>query len=88
MELPLAAVDPDPLKVTARGATPPFVEADKTAVGGVVLIGAVTVTTVVATLVWLEALLTVSLAVCDPAVVYVCEGVAPVPVEPSPKSHW
>ena len=62
MELPLAAVDPDPLKVTARGATPPVVEAEKTAVGGVVLIGAVTVTTVVATLVWLEALLTMVIA--------------------------
>ena len=88
MVLPLAAVDPDPLKVTAKGATPPVVEAEKTAVGGVVLMGAVTVITVVATLVWLEALLTVNLAVCDPAIVYVCEGVAPVPVDPSPKSHW
>ena len=51
MVLPLAALEPELLKVTARGAGPAATEEEMIAVGGEVLTGAVTVITRVATLV-------------------------------------
>ena len=51
MVLPLAAVEPDPLKVTANGSEPAAVEEETTAVGGIRTIGAVTVVVLEAVLV-------------------------------------
>ena len=72
MDVPVAAVDPEPLKLTDSGATPAAVEEEMTAVGGAggtIMAGAVGVTVVDAILVWPVVSVTVSLAIYEPAVV-------------------
>ena len=85
MVLPLAALEPEPSKVTVNGAGPAAVEVATTAVGGVRTTGAVTVIAVEAELANPLLSVTVSVVVKVPAVVYEWEAVAPEAVEPSPK---
>ena len=82
-----AAVEPEPLNVTVRGAWPAAVDEETAAVGGVVITAGVTVTVVDAVLVWPAVLATVSTVEYVPALLNIWVTEFPVAVEPSPKFH-
>ena len=85
--MPSVSVEADPLKETASGAVPLVGVALATAVGGLLTIttGAVTTTGVLAELVRPLLPVTVRVVVYVPAVMKVCDVLAPVAEVPSPK---